>query len=97
MLKTIYIVENEDKIKKLKNVLNADSYGFEENKGFTVLINYTLEFIESNVFRVESDKSDTSNKELLYFESDTIGSYEKVLETEDYTYYALEGSFHNYA
>lgn len=94
IVKTTYIVESEEKIKNLRATLKDEGAEEEEIKNMTVLINHTLEFIESDVFRLENDKSDTSKKELLYYDSGIIGLWSKALTTEEYTYYALDGGFY---
>ena len=94
MFKTVYIVEHERKIEGLKETLKEEGADSEEIESLTVLINHTLDFIDMNMFRIDAD-SDISQKELLYYESGTIGLYEKTIVTEDYAYYALEGCYYN--
>lgn len=93
MIKTPYIIENEKKFKDLKETLKNEGAEKNEIESLTVLINHTLEFIESNVFRISID-SDTSFEDLMYYESGTIGLYSKALISEDYVYYGLDGGFH---
>lgn len=93
MFKTFYIVEDEKKIEGLKETLKEEGADKEEIENLKVFINHTLKFVDMNMFRIDID-SDISQKELLYYESNVIGLYEKAVVTEDYAYYALEGTFY---